>query len=47
MPDSINAAMICRGEKLSIAIMASVLQARGYNVTVIDLCKIYSLKVTI
>lgn len=35
-PDSINAAMICRGEKLSIAIMGSVLQARGYNVTVID-----------
>lgn len=32
-PDSINAAMICRGEKLSIAIMESVLQARGYNVT--------------
>ena len=26
-PDSINAAMICRGEKLSIAIMGSVLQA--------------------
>lgn len=35
-PDSINAAMICRGEKLSIAIMESVLQARGYNVCVID-----------
>ncbi|EEG84784.1 amino acid kinase family [Proteus penneri ATCC 35198] len=35
-PDSINAAMICRGEKLSIAIMGAVLQARGYNVSVID-----------
>ncbi|AIR60718.1 MULTISPECIES: bifunctional aspartate kinase/homoserine dehydrogenase I [Cedecea] len=35
-PDSINAAIICRGEKLSIAIMSGVLQARGYQVTVID-----------
>jgi len=35
-PDSINAAIICRGEKLSIAIMAAVLRARGYGVTVID-----------
>ncbi|KAA1195318.1 bifunctional aspartate kinase/homoserine dehydrogenase I [Photorhabdus heterorhabditis] len=35
-PDSINASLICRGEKLSIAIMASVLQARGHKVTVID-----------
>lgn len=35
-PDSINARIICRGEKLSIAIMSGVLQARGYGVTVID-----------
>ncbi|SFN38913.1 bifunctional aspartate kinase/homoserine dehydrogenase I [Xenorhabdus japonica] len=35
-PDSINASLICRGEKLSIAIMEAVLQARGYKVTVID-----------
>lgn len=35
-PDSVNAAIICRGEKLSIAIMEALLQARGYSVTVID-----------
>ncbi|MDN6774290.1 MAG: bifunctional aspartate kinase/homoserine dehydrogenase I, partial [Enterobacterales bacterium] len=35
-PDSVNAAMICRGEKLSIAIMAELLKARGYGVTVIN-----------
>lgn len=35
-PDSINAAIICRGEKLSIAIMAALLEARGHRVTVID-----------
>ncbi|WP_241770957.1 bifunctional aspartate kinase/homoserine dehydrogenase I [Atlantibacter hermannii] len=35
-PDSINAALICRGEKLSIAIMAGLLEARGHNVSVID-----------
>ncbi|RJT23052.1 bifunctional aspartate kinase/homoserine dehydrogenase I [Buttiauxella izardii] len=35
-PDSINAAIICRGEKLSIAIMAELLKARGHNVTVIN-----------
>ncbi|OON40014.1 bifunctional aspartate kinase/homoserine dehydrogenase I [Izhakiella australiensis] len=35
-PDSINAAIICRGEKLSIAIMEALLQARGYAVSVID-----------
>ncbi|MDC9596033.1 bifunctional aspartate kinase/homoserine dehydrogenase I [Xenorhabdus anantnagensis] len=35
-PDSINASLICRGEKLSIAIMEAVLQARGHKVTVID-----------
>ncbi|VFS47817.1 Aspartokinase I/homoserine dehydrogenase I [Budvicia aquatica] len=35
-PDSVNAAIISRGEKLSIAIMESVFQARGYGVTVIN-----------
>ncbi|WP_340622280.1 bifunctional aspartate kinase/homoserine dehydrogenase I [Xenorhabdus siamensis] len=35
-PDSINAALICCGEKLSIAIMSAVLQARGHQVFVID-----------
>ncbi|CDL87658.1 bifunctional aspartate kinase/homoserine dehydrogenase I [Xenorhabdus cabanillasii] len=35
-PDSINAALICCGEKLSIAIMSAVLQARGHKVFVID-----------
>lgn len=35
-PDSINAAIICRGEKLSIAIMAALLEASGNKVTVID-----------
>ena len=35
-PDSINAALICRGEKMSIAIMAGLLEARGHHVTVID-----------
>ncbi|MDF7667189.1 bifunctional aspartate kinase/homoserine dehydrogenase I [Orbaceae bacterium ESL0727] len=35
-PDSINAAIICRGEKLSIAIMAGLLKAKGHPVTVID-----------
>ena len=35
-PDSVNAALICRGEKLSIAIMAALLQARGRRVSVID-----------
>lgn len=35
-PDSINAAIICRGEKLSIAIMEALLQARGHDVSVID-----------
>ncbi|CDH06516.1 bifunctional: aspartokinase I (N-terminal); homoserine dehydrogenase I (C-terminal), threonine sensitive [Xenorhabdus bovienii str. oregonense] len=35
-PDSINAALICCGEKLSIVIMRAVLQARGHKVTVID-----------
>ncbi|ANI30865.1 aspartate kinase [Yersinia entomophaga] len=35
-PDSINAAIICRGEKLSIAMMEAVFQAKGYPVTVIN-----------
>ncbi|MDC9819911.1 bifunctional aspartate kinase/homoserine dehydrogenase I [Pectobacterium polonicum] len=35
-PDSVNAAIICRGEKLSIAIMEAVFQARGYGVSVIN-----------
>ncbi|ARD17788.1 bifunctional aspartate kinase/homoserine dehydrogenase I [Edwardsiella piscicida] len=35
-PDSVNAALICRGEALSIAIMAALLRARGRQVTVID-----------
>lgn len=35
-PDSINAALICRGEKLSIVIMAALLQTRGWLVTVLD-----------
>ncbi len=35
-PDSVNAAIICRGEKLSIAIMEALLQARGYGVSVIN-----------
>jgi len=35
-PDSINASIICRGEKLSIAIMDAVLKAKGYHVTVIN-----------
>ena len=35
-PDSVNASLICRGEKLSIAIMAGLLEARGHNVTVIN-----------
>lgn len=35
-PDSINASIICRGEKLSIAIMAALLKAKGHPVTVIN-----------
>lgn len=35
-PDSINAAIICRGEKLSIAIMEALFQAKGYAVSVIN-----------
>ena len=35
-PDSVNADIICRGEKLSIAIMEALLLARGHGVTVID-----------
>lgn len=35
-PDNVNAGIICRGEKLSVAIMAGLLQARGRSVFVID-----------
>lgn len=35
-PDSVNATIICRGEKLSIAIMEAVFLARGFGVTVIN-----------
>lgn len=35
-PESIHAGLICRGEKISIAIMASILRARGYLITIID-----------
>lgn len=35
-PDNIYAAMMSRGEKLSIAIMSSLLCARGHKVTVLD-----------
>lgn len=35
-PDSVNAQFICRGEKLSIIIMAALLQARGKSVSVLD-----------
>ena len=35
-PDSVNAAVICRGEKLSVAIMEALLQARGHGVSVIN-----------
>ncbi|GAB2945278.1 bifunctional aspartate kinase/homoserine dehydrogenase I [Hafnia psychrotolerans] len=35
-PDSVNASIICRGEKLSVAIMEAVFVAKGFGVTVID-----------
>ncbi|CAJ0991159.1 bifunctional aspartate kinase/homoserine dehydrogenase I [Pantoea sp. Nvir] len=35
-PDSINAAIICCGEKLSVTIMKALLLVRGHEVTVID-----------
>lgn len=35
-PDSVNASIICRGEKLSIAIMKGLLDAKGYSVIEID-----------
>lgn len=35
-PDSVNAMIISRGEKLSIAIMEALLRARGHQVSVID-----------
>lgn len=34
--DSINASIICRGEKLSVSIMKELFKARGFGVTVID-----------
>ncbi|WGL97831.1 bifunctional aspartate kinase/homoserine dehydrogenase I [Arsenophonus sp. aPb] len=35
-PASLQAGLICRGEKISITIMASLLRARGYRITIID-----------
>jgi aspartokinase/homoserine dehydrogenase 1 len=35
-PDSVNARVICLGEKMSIAIMEAVFKARGFGVTVIN-----------
>lgn len=35
-PDNVNATLICRGEKLSIAIMSALLQSRGHQVSVIN-----------
>ncbi|MEE8730369.1 MAG: bifunctional aspartate kinase/homoserine dehydrogenase I [Rahnella inusitata] len=35
-PDSVNASIICRGEKLSIAIMEAVFISKGFGVTVIN-----------
>ncbi|MCR3755415.1 MAG: fused aspartate kinase/homoserine dehydrogenase 1 [Sodalis sp. Psp] len=35
-PDSVNAEIICRGEKLSIVLMEAILIARGFDVTVIN-----------
>lgn len=35
-PDNINALIISRGEKMSIAIMEALFKARGYDVTVIN-----------
>lgn len=35
-PASLYAGLICRGEKMSITIMASILRARGYLITIID-----------
>ena len=35
-PDSINATILCRGEKLSIAMMKAWFEAKGYQVTQID-----------
>lgn len=35
-PDSVNAALVCRGEHLSVAVMRALLEARGLSVSVID-----------
>lgn len=35
-PDSVNAALICRGEKLSVMMMSALLEARGHKVTIIN-----------
>ncbi|MDH3000823.1 bifunctional aspartate kinase/homoserine dehydrogenase I [Chelonobacter oris] len=35
-PDSVNAGILCRGEKLSIAMMKAWFEAKGYQVTQID-----------
>ncbi|MGR3807579.1 bifunctional aspartate kinase/homoserine dehydrogenase I [Pasteurella testudinis] len=35
-PDSVNATILCRGEKLSIAMMKAWFEAKGYQVTQID-----------
>lgn len=35
-PDSVNATILCRGEKLSIAMMKAWFEAKGYEVTQID-----------
>ncbi|MGR6980916.1 bifunctional aspartate kinase/homoserine dehydrogenase I [Testudinibacter sp. P27/CKL/0425] len=35
-PDSINATILCRGEKLSIAMMKAWFEAKGYQVTQLD-----------
>lgn len=35
-PDSVNATIICRGEKLAIVLMEALLIARGFSVTVIN-----------
>lgn len=35
-PDSINATIICRGEKISVALMEAIFKARGFGVTIIN-----------
>lgn len=39
-PENIHADLTCRGEKISIAIMVSILYTRGYSITIIDPVKI-------